>query len=239
MRAQARSPFQSKPAITQSKVFAMNLTEATQTRHTVKAFAPDRTLPQATVDQLLAVLRNSPSSVNSQPWHYVVASTPEGRARIAEATQGSYAYNRGKVLNASHVVALAMRIDMDEAHLRNVLAQEERDGRFQLDGAKAGQDSSRRLYVDLHRYERRDVQQWMEKQVYLALGGLLMGAAVLGVDATPMEGFDPRALDQALGLRERGYTSVVLAALGYRGEDDFNARLPKSRLPHDQLFTFI
>lgn len=217
----------------------MNLAEATQARHTVKAFEPDRTLPQATIDQLLAVLRNSPSSVNSQPWHYVVASTPEGRARMAEATQGSYAYNRAKILDASHVIALAMRIDMDEAHLKNILAQEERDGRFRLDGAKAGQDASRRSYVDMHRYERHDVQQWMAKQVYLALGGLLMGAAVLGVDATPMEGFDARALDQALGLRERGYTSVVLASLGYRGNEDFNARLPKSRLPQEQLFTFL
>jgi nitroreductase/dihydropteridine reductase len=34
-------------------------------------------------------------------------------------------------------------------------------------------------------------------------------------------------------------TSVVLAAFGYRSEQDFNAALPKSRLPREQLFTFI
>jgi nitroreductase/dihydropteridine reductase len=34
-----------------------------------------------------------------------------------------------------------------------------------------------------------------------------------------MEGFDARALDQALGLREQGFTSVVLVSLGYRSED--------------------
>ncbi|HWX12974.1 MAG TPA: nitroreductase family protein, partial [Trinickia sp.] len=90
----------------------MNLIDAIQTRHTVKAFEPGRSLPQASVDALLAVLHSSPSSVNSQPWHYVVASTPEGRARMAKATQGTYAYNEPKVVNASHVIALCMRTDI-------------------------------------------------------------------------------------------------------------------------------
>ena len=91
----------------------------------------------------------------------------------------------------------------------------------------------------MHRYESRDVPQWMEKQVYLALGGLLPGAAMLGIDATPMEGFDQRELDLSLGLREKGLTSVVLVSLGYRSEKDFNAALPKSRLPREEVFTFI
>lgn len=217
----------------------MNLSDAIQARYTAKAFEPGRALPETTVEALLSVLHNSPSSVNSQPWHYVVASTPEGRARIAKAVSGAFAYNEPKVLNASHVIALCMRTDMNDAHLDAILEQEMCDGRFQIDGAKQGQDKTRRAYVDLHRYELRDIPQWMEKQVYLALGGLVLGAAVLGIDATPMEGFDSRVLDIELGLRERGYTSVVLASFGYRSEQDFNAKLPKSRLPRDQIFTFI
>lgn len=217
----------------------MNLSDAVHARHTVKAFEGGRPLPQEQIDALLSVLHQSPSSVNSQPWHYVVASTPEGRARIAKATTGAFAYNEPKVLNASHVIALCMHSDIDDAHLAAILAQEERDGRFRIEGAKAGQDKSRRTYVDIHRYEQRDIPQWMEKQVYLALGGLLLGAAMLGIDATPMEGFDARALDLELGLRERGLTSVVLASFGYRSEQDFNAALPKSRLPREQVFTFI
>ena len=217
----------------------MTLNDAVASRHTVKAFAAGKSLPQEEIDTLLNVLRNSPSSVNSQPWHFVVASTAEGREQIAQSTTGAFVYNGPKVLNASHVIALCMRTDLDDAHLQNVLAQEEQDGRFAKPEGKAGQDKSRRGYVDMHRYEQRDIPQWMEKQVYLALGGLLLGAAMLGIDATPMEGFDQRALDQALGLREKGFTSVVLVSLGYRSEDDFNAALPKSRLPRDEIFTFI
>ncbi|MDI9278607.1 oxygen-insensitive NAD(P)H nitroreductase [Pantoea sp. EABMAA-21] len=217
----------------------MTLNDAVARRHTVKAFASGKSLPQEEIETLLNVLRNSPSSVNSQPWHFVIASTPEGREQIAQSTTGAFVYNGPKVLNASHVIALCMRTDLDDAHLQNVLAQEEQDGRFAKPEGKAGQDKSRRGYVDMHRYEQRDIPQWMEKQVYLALGGLLLGAAMLGIDATPMEGFDQRALDQALGLREKGFTSVVLVSLGYRSEEDFNAALPKSRLPREEIFTFI
>ncbi|UXY11011.1 oxygen-insensitive NAD(P)H nitroreductase [Kosakonia sp. ML.JS2a] len=217
----------------------MTLDDAVIARHTVKAFEPGKTLPQEKIDTLLNVLQNSPSSVNSQPWHFVVASTQEGRETIAKSTSGAYAYNEPKVLNASHVIALCMRSDLDDQHLQNVLAQEQKDGRFVAEGAQAGQDKSRRSYVDMHRYEQRDIPQWMEKQVYLALGGLLLSAAMLDIDATPMEGFDQRALDLALGLREKGLTSVVLVSLGFRSEKDFNAALPKSRLPRDEIFTFI
>ncbi|EEF23372.1 oxygen-insensitive NAD(p)h nitroreductase, putative, partial [Ricinus communis] len=182
----------------------MNLADAIHARHTVKAFEAGQSLPQAQIDQLLNLLRQSPSSVNLQPWHYVVASTSEGRARIAKATAGTFIYNEPKVMNASHVIALCMRRDVDDAHLRAILEQEDLDGRFKdHPSAKDGQDKSRRSYVDIHRYELRDVPQWMEKQVYLALGGLLLGAAMLGIDATPMEGFDSRALDLELGLREK------------------------------------
>jgi nitroreductase / dihydropteridine reductase len=218
----------------------MNLADAIHARHTVKAFEAGRTLPQEQIDSLLNLLQQSPSSVNLQPWHYVVASTDEGKARLAKATSGTFVYNEPKVLNASHVIALCMRRDVDDAHLKALLEQEDRDGRFSgHPNAKEGQDKSRRSYVDIHRYELRDIPQWMEKQVYLALGGLLMGAAMLGIDATPMEGFDSRALDIELGLRESGYTSVVLAAFGFKSDKDFNASLPKSRLPKSDIFTFI
>ncbi|AUH01772.1 oxygen-insensitive NAD(P)H-dependent nitroreductase NfsB [Prodigiosinella confusarubida] len=217
----------------------MTLNEAVINRHTVKAFDSGKTLPESQIESLLNVLRNSPSSVNSQPWHFVVASTADGRAAIAKSTTGAFAYNEPKVVNASHVIALCMHTDMDEQHLNNILTQEDQDGRFVAEGSKAGQDKSRRSYVDIHRYELRDMPQWMEKQVYLALGGLLLGAAVLGIDATPMEGFDQRTLDIELGLREQGLTSVVLVSLGVKSDKDFNALLPKSRLPREQIFTFI
>ncbi|MEO9383312.1 nitroreductase family protein [Chromobacterium phragmitis] len=77
----------------------------------------------------------------------------------------------------------------------------------------------------------------MEKQVYLAVGTLLLGAATLEIDACPIEGFDARVLGEELGLREQGLVASVIVALGKRSEQDFNARLPKSRLPAEAVIT--
>ena len=90
-----------------------------------------------------------------------------------------------------------------------------------------------------HRFELRDAHHWMEKQVYLAAGTLLLGAAALQIDACPIEGFDQKVLDEELGLRAMGYTSAVIVALGYRSDSDFNAQLPKSRLPAERVISRI
>ena len=81
----------------------------------------------------------------------------------------------------------------------------------------------------------------MEKQVYLNIGSFLLGVASLGIDATPMEGIDVKALDEEFGLRAKGYTSLVAVSLGYRTESDFNSpdKTPKSRLPESEIFTVI
>ncbi|CAD6534373.1 Oxygen-insensitive NAD(P)H nitroreductase [Paraburkholderia hiiakae] len=213
----------------------MNLTRFAKARHATKAFDPARKIPAAVIDELKELIRFSPSSVNSQPWHFVLAQSDAARARIARGMEG-FAYNEPKVTRASHVVVLCVRTDMDEAHLADVLAQEEADGRFANAEAKAGQEKTRSFYVNLHR-ERDDLPAWMEKQAYLALGTLLIGASTLEIDACPMEGFDARALDEELGLREQGLTALVVIGLGYRGADDFNAKLPKSRLSAASVFT--
>ena len=207
-------------------------------RYTTKAYDASRKIPEETLHALLEQLRYSPSSVNSQPWHFVVVSSDAGKQRLTTATE-AFAYNTAKILDASHVIVFAARTDMTEAHLNAVLAQEVADGRAPDDKARTMVDQTRRGYVDLHRYDQKDLQHWMEKQVYLALGTALLGAVAHGLDATPIEGFDAKRLDAELGLRAQGFTSVVMLSLGYRAEGDFNAGLTKSRLAAEQVFTFL
>ena len=217
----------------------MDITAFARQRYTTKAYDPSRTIPADQVAQLEELLRINPSSVNSQPWHYLIASTAEGKARVAKATVGGYAFNEPKVRNASHVVVFCTRANIDEQHLETLLAQEAGDGRFASDEARAAQQRGRSYFVGMHRFEKRDAQHWMEKQVYLALGTLLLGAGALGIDACPIEGFDQAVLDAEFDLRAKGYTSAVLVALGYRGADDFNATLPKSRLPESTVISRV
>lgn len=216
----------------------MSIVDVARQRYTTKAYQPGESLPEATVQQLCELLRLSPSSVNVQPWHFVVAGTREGRARIAKATE-QHAYNSAKILDASHVMVLCQRIDFDEAYMQRLLEQEQADGRFATPEARQGQARTRAFYTDLHRYDLKDLPQWAGRQVYLALGTLLLGAASLGVDATPMEGFDAAVLDRELGLHAKGFGSLVVVSLGHRAAADFNAGLPKSRLPQAETFSFL
>ena len=80
-----------------------------------------------------------------------------------------------------------------------------------------------------------DPNDWAKLQVYLALGVFLSSAALLGVDACPMEGFQPRAYDEVLGLPEKGYASVVLVTAGYRSAEDRYATGPKVRYPVEEV----
>lgn len=217
----------------------MDIARIVTTRRTCKAFDAAKKIPEDKVEQVRTLLRYAPSSVNSQPWHFVIAASEAGKARIADTLKGGYAYNEAKVRNASHVVVFCARTDLDEAHQAAILGQEERDGRFANPEARAGQQKARGFYVDLHREELQDVDSWMERQIYLSLGTLLLGAAALEIDACPMEGFDPAAVNAALDLAERGYTALVMVALGYRSEADFNANLPKSRLPAETVISHL
>ncbi|MCS6176461.1 oxygen-insensitive NAD(P)H nitroreductase [Shewanella baltica] len=207
-------------------------------RYTTKAFDPTKTIPAEKIADIKTLLQFSPSSVNSQPWHFVLASTAEGKALIAQATE-NYAFNTQKILNASHVVVLCTRTQLDEAYLLQILEQEEKDGRLANEEAKQAQHNGRSFFANMHKFEMKDAQHWMEKQVYLALGTLMLGASVLDIDTCPIEGFDATKMNQVLGLREQGLCACVVVAMGYHAEDDFNAKLPKSRLEQEVIFTEI
>lgn len=217
----------------------MNVAQIATTRRTCKAFDPARKISDSALADLKTVLRFAPSSVNSQPWHFIIAGSDAGKETLAATLDGALAYNAGKVRAASHVVVFCARTALDEAHLGGLLAQEEADGRFATPEAKAGQSNSRNFYVGLHRDQLNDTDAWADRQIYIALGNLMQAAAALGVDACPMEGIDVSALDKALGLPEKGLRAVVMCALGYGSDQDFNARLPKSRLPAATVFSEI
>jgi len=208
-------------------------------RYTAKAYDPARKIPAPLVEQLRELVRLAPSSVNLQPWHFVVAASDEGKARIARATHGPYAYNAPKVLNASHVFVLCTLHTLTDAHLDALVEQEARDGRHASARARQSRRASLQDYAQAHRCTYRDVQAWMEKQTHIALGFLLLGAAALGLDATPIGGFDHAVLDTELGLPAKGFFATTIVPLGYHGADDFNASLPKSRLPAQVLFSAI
>ncbi|MBU3636064.1 oxygen-insensitive NAD(P)H nitroreductase [Polynucleobacter sp. es-MAR-4] len=217
----------------------MKITDVAKARYTTKSFDSTLKIAPELIEQLRELLRYAPSSVNSQPWHFIIANDDAGKARIAKATSGSFSFNEAKVKNASHILVFCARKNIDEDYLETLLAQEQQDGRFPNDQTRQGQDNGRRFFVGLNRQSDAGISAWIEKQVYLALGTLLLGAGTLGIDACPMEGFDAAILDGELNLSSKNLCSVVVVALGYRASEDFNAKTPKSRLPENAIFSEI
>ena len=208
-----------------------------KTRYATKAYNAEKKIPQAQFDKLLEILRFSPSSVNIQPWHFLVAESDEAKQRIASALTGNYVYNAAKVLHSSHTLVFCTRTDISSEYLEQLLQQDDASGRFKDEAAKQGQRDTRHGYVEFYRNELKNLSSWMENQTYLALGQLLFAAGLEGIDATPMEGFDRDTLNNEFKLTEKGLKASVIVALGYRSDSDFNAKLPKSRLPDQVIFT--
>lgn len=217
----------------------MNLIEIINNRYSTKKFDITKKISEENINQIKEILRLSASSVNLQPWHFIITSSEEGKNKISKSTEDSFAFNKEKVLEASHVIILCSKTSIDDSFLKNILDREDKDGRFANEEIKNGMHNARSYFVNTHKNQYNDLQDWVDNQVYLNLGNLLLGVAALGIDAVPMEGFDSKILDEELELSKNGLKPIAIVPIGYRSNDDFNAKLPKSRLSERELFTTI
>lgn len=188
-----------------------------------------RRVPEATVERILDAAHLAPSSYGVQPYSVVVVDTPKLRERCQPAM-----FHQPQIVEGSHLLVFATWESIGESEVDQLmmLTAEERGVELaSLDGYRqtvAG--AVDRLSTPQARH------QWAARQAYLAMGMVLTAAAMERVDATPMEGFDPAALDEVLGLREQGLASAVVVALGYRdGDTDWLAGLKKVRWPRDRV----
>lgn len=186
----------------------MDIVELVRTRYTTKHYDPARRISDRDIADLMEVLRLSPSSVNSQPWHFFVTGTDEGKARVMPAVLD---FNRPRVADASHLVVFAVPVEFTEERFRH--------------------------FVGLHQVTQEELLSWETRQAYIAMGFLLWAAAERGIDSTCLEGLDMAKMDECLGLAEKGLRTVCAVSLGYRLPDDSNAARPKSRLPMDEVVT--
>lgn len=220
-------------------MITMDLLNISKTRYTTKAYDPLKKIPQQQFDRLIQILRLAPSSINIQPWHFFIIENDQAKQRIAKSLVGKYAYNAPKILDSSHSILFCTKADITENHLTNLLNQDDQSGRFKDQTAKQAQQDARSGYVNFYRNEKGDIQRWAENQTFIALGQTLLAAGIEEIDATPIGGFDEQIISEELGLAEKGLIPSVLLALGYRSEQDFNAKLPKSRLNQDDIFTVL
>ena len=149
----------------------MDIVELVRTRYTTKHYDPARRISDRDIADLMEVLRLSPSSVNSQPWHFFVTGTDEGKARVMPAVLD---FNRPRVADASHLVVFAVPVEFTEERFRRLVAQELADGRVTTEDAASGAaDAGRRHFVGLHQVTQEELLSWETRQAYIAMGFLL------------------------------------------------------------------
>jgi nitroreductase len=201
-------------------------------RYATKQFDPQRKISAADWTTLEAALQLSPSSGGLQPWKFIIVTDPAVRARLTPAS-----YGQAQINAASHLVVFAAKTNFSEAdvdaHIKNVAA---------IQGAPLEALSPLRNMLVGGIVKAQDEtarNAWARNQTYIALGNLLTSAALLGIDACPMEGFDRAQYDDILGLKTLGLASAVIATLGYRAATDKYAAAPKVRFPEEQLFIHV
>lgn len=213
----------------------MEIINVLKKRYSTKEFDATKKLTDTQITALEDLLQLSPSSTNIQPWHFVMATTNAGKKRITKGTQGFFAFNEEKVLDASAVIIFASKVELTESYLQHVTDKENADGRFPKPEFMEQNHGARSIFANMHKLDYKDFQHWADKQVYLNLGNFLLGVAALGLDAIAMEGLDLKVLDEEFGLREKGFTSSVVVSVGYHKDSDFNKDLPKSRLSKETI----
>lgn len=195
-------------------------------RYAVKKFDASRRIPEPLWSALEDALVLAPSSFGLQAWKCIVVTNPGLKARLVELS-----WNQRQLADASHVVVFTVRKDADAGFAERYVQRI-----AQVRGvAPATLDGLKQMLVGALSRPREQVEAWLARQVYIALGQFLASAALLGVDACPMEGIDGPRYDALLGLEQQGLRTLCVATAGYRAADDKYAQLAKVRFPREDV----
>ncbi len=215
-----------------SSISRNQLIEQLNWRYATKQFDPHRKIDPADWAALEQALVLAPSSFGLQPWKFIVVNNPALREKLVPVSWGQH-----QIADASHLVVFTVKQhlnarDIDSyitriAEVRGVSRESLADFRdMMLGGIIQGMDAAAR-------------KAWATRQVYIALGSFLNSAALLGIDACPMEGIEPDQYDEILGLDQQGLSTIVVAAAGYRLPSDPYAALKKVRFPKEEVLMHL
>ncbi|BAO30023.1 NAD(P)H-dependent oxidoreductase [Sulfuritalea hydrogenivorans] len=201
-------------------------------RYATKKMNPGKRVSQEKVERILEAARLAPTSSGLQPFEIVVVTSAEVRTRIKPI-----AWNQSQITDCSHLLVFAAWDNYTPERINHMF-----DLTNEVRGVKnEGWENYRNMLLDSYPQRSAEVNfQHTARQAYIGLSAALIAAAFEEVDGTPMEGFDPKALDEILSLPARGLRSVAILPLGYRQEEgDWLVKLKKVRRPREQFVTEV
>ena len=210
----------------------MDLIQKLEWRYATKKMNPAKVVPEDKVERILEAVRLAPTSSGLQPFEIVVVTNKEVREKIKPI-----AWGQGQITDCSHLLVFAAWDDYTPERINMMFDLTNAERSFKSEGWEGYRNKL------LSSYPQRGAEvnfQHAARQAYIGLGAALIAAAFEEVDSTPMEGFDPNALDAILNLRSRGLRSVLMMPLGYREEDkDWLANLKKVRRSREKFITEV
>ena len=208
------------------------LLDALQWRYATKVFDATKKIPADVWGALEQSLVLTPTSYGLQPYHFLVVQDAAKRAALLPNSWG-----QKQVVDCSHFVVFTARTEMKEADVDRFV---KRSAEVRSVPAESLAAYRGMMLGDVVNGPRGKIaHEWAARQCYIALGNLMTAAAVLGVDACPMEGINPPEYDKILGLDGSGYKTVVALALGYRAASDKYASLAKIRYETSELVKVV
>lgn len=209
----------------------MDLIQQLNWRYATKGYDPSKKLSDEQVALVKEVLQLSPSSFGLQPYKFVHVKNPELRAKLREVSWG-----QPQVTDASELFVLCRIDTIDTTYAEKFIEMTAKTQGGDV-ANYAGLKGMIMGFVEAQTPET--FAPWAEKQIYLALGNLLTSCAVMGIDASPMEGFDKAKYDEILDLPAKGLHSTVICAVGMRSAEDKYAQAKKVRYPQEELFVTL
>jgi len=208
------------------------LLHALNWRYATKLFDATQKIPADVWQALEQSLVLTPTSYGLQPYQFLVISDPAKRAELLP-----HSWNQKQVVDASHFVVFTARTEMKEADVDRFIQRTTEVRNLPADALKGYRGM---MLSDVVNGPRgKAAHEWATRQAYIALGNLMTCAAVLDVDACPMEGLNPVEYDKILNLAGSGYATVVACALGYRAAGCKYASLAKVRYETKDLVKYI
>lgn len=200
-------------------------------RYATKKFNTEKQISDEDLNTLLEAIRLSPSSYGLQPYHVFIIKDKELREKLKTASWG-----QPQITDASYLVVFANNTSFDAELIDNYIANVSDTREIELNNLQGYGDFMKSKLLDLPDNIK---ETWTARQTYLALGNLLSAAANLKIDACPMEGFEVETYNELLGLKNKGLNASVVAAIGYRDEEDDTQHYKKVRQSKELLFTHI
>jgi nitroreductase len=205
----------------------MSLLDSLKWRYAVKRMNGNK-IPEATMNTILEATKLAPSSFGLTPYNIIVIEDEETRKKLQP-----HFYNQPQVGESSALVIFATWNSITEKEVGEYMQEIAEERGVPVESLN---DFASYINGSIKNLTAEQLQIWAAKQTYIALGFALVAAATEEIDATPMEGFKPDAVDEALGLKELGLHSAVAVTLGYRdAANDYLSGAKKVRRASEKL----